>query len=571
MNFESNLTELRKFLENIKADAILVAMNNFFGNFKTELSGIRYISGFSGSNGRALVSKDKALLSVDGRYTKQATEQTNKEIWAVKEFPEFDTIKLIEETMKSGETLAIAPFSITYKSYLKVLKTAKSIDLKLKIIDNYPLKSFEVSNSPIYLVGLECMGETRESRITKIQETLKEGGESLLLTDSAAIGWIFGVRISPTEDKCVLPNCVAFFEKNKKPVLFSDVELSDKTNDFEYFNIKDFEKVINTKERGNVNIDYSRTSLYFVKTFEDNGFSIKSSSVNYGLFESRKNKTEIENLKIASKKASLSFIKTLAFVENAKSTTEIEIAKFFENDLKQYDNFVSLSFNSISAFGKNTSIVHYNPEVCGNADVNSDGLFLLDAGAHFSNSTTDMTRTIYRGENPNDELKIIYSAVLRSVIIFSSMRFPNASKACYLDSIARFFIWNKGYDYHFGTGHGIGSFGNVHEHPRISPTSLEEIMKDMVLTIEPGIYREDFGIRLENMLLTKDSLKQGFVEFETLNYIPFCRKLIIKEMFSNFELEWLNRYHQKIYETFVNHLKNDNLTLNWLKENTREI
>ncbi len=92
MNFESNLTELRKCLKKINADAILVAMNNFFGNFKTELSGIRYISGFSGSNGRAIVSKDKALLSVDGRYTKQATEQTNKECWIIKQFPEFDTI-----------------------------------------------------------------------------------------------------------------------------------------------------------------------------------------------------------------------------------------------------------------------------------------------------------------------------------------------------------------------------------------------------------------------------------------------------------------------------------------------
>ena len=570
MNFESNLKELRNFLDNINADAILVAMNNFFGNFKSDLSGIRYISGFSGSNGRAVVSKVKALLSVDGRYTKQASEQTSNNIWTIEKYPEFDTIKMIENIMDSGQTLAIAPFSITYKSYLNVLKTAKSKNLKLKIIDNYPLKSFELSNEKIYLVGIECMGETRESRINKIKNTLNEG-EALLLTDSAAIGWIFGVRISPTEDKCVLPNCVAFIEKKRKPVLFSDLDLSAKTEDFEYFNIKDFEKVISSKEKTVVNVDFSRTSLYFVKTFEDNGFEIKSSPVNYGLFESRKNKTEIENLKIASKKASLSFIKTLAFVENIDNTTEIEVAEFFENDLKNYDNFISLSFNSISSFGKNTSIVHYNPKVCGNAEVNCDGLFLLDAGAHFSNSTTDMTRTIYRGKNPKEELKIIYSAVLRSVIIFSSMRFPNASKACYLDSIARFFIWNKGYDYHFGTGHGIGSFGNVHEHPRISPTSLEEIMKDMVLTIEPGIYREDFGIRLENMLLTKDSNKQGFVEFETLNYIPFCRKLIIKEMFSNFELEWLNRYHQKVYETFANDLKNDELTLNWLKENTREI
>ena len=141
MNFESNLKELRKFLDSIKADAILVAMNNFFGNFKSELSGVRYISGFSGSNGRAVVSKNRALLSVDGRYTKQASEQTSNEIWTIKEFPEFDTVKMIEETLKSGDTLAIAPFSITYKSYLKVLKIAKS-NLKLLLLT--PFKSGKV-------------------------------------------------------------------------------------------------------------------------------------------------------------------------------------------------------------------------------------------------------------------------------------------------------------------------------------------------------------------------------------------------------------------------------------------
>ena len=182
-----------------------------------------------------------------------------------------------------------------------------------------------------------------------------------------------------------------------------------------------------------------------------------------------------------------------------------------------------------------------------------------------------MTRTIYRGENPSNEIKVIYSAVLRSIIIFSSLRFPDKSKACYLDSIARFFIWNKGYDYKFGTGHGVGSFANVHEHPRIAPTSYEEITKNMVVTVEPGIYRDDFGIRMENMLLTKMSDKTGFVDFETLSFIPFCRKLIIKEMFSNFEIEWLNRYHKAVFEKFADVLEKDELTLNWLKENTREI
>ena len=570
MDFNDNLSKLRSKIKNINADAILVSMSNFFGNFKSDLSGIRYISGFSGSNGRTVVSEDKAVLSVDGRYVKQATDQTDSSIWDIKMYPEFDTNKIISDILKNGQTLAIGAFSITYKSYLATKKLADKIGFELKVIGEYPLISHEKSDSKIYLMNESDTGETRQQRIKKIQETLSDA-ESLLLTDSAALGWIFGVRIDPTEDKCVLPNCVAFIQKDKKPILFCDLDLDATTQDFEFVDISKFENIIKNQEKSIVNLDFSRTSLYFPESLQKNGFSIKSSIVNYGMFESVKNETEIKNLKIASGKASLSFIKTLAFAENIENSSEIEIAEFFESDLKRYDNFVSLSFNSISSFGKNTSIVHYNPKVYGNSQINSEGLFLFDAGAHFSNSTTDMTRTIYRGSQPSEELKKIYSAVLRSVIIFSSMRFPDKSKACYLDSIARFFIWNKGYDYHFGTGHGIGSFGNVHEHPRISPTSLEEITKNMVVTIEPGIYNEDFGIRLENMLLTKPSDKEGFIDFETLNYIPYCRKLIIKTMFSNFELEWLNRYHKSVYKKFADSLKEDSVTLNWLKENTEEI
>lgn len=570
MTSNEGLLELRRKLTDLGCDAILVAMNNFFGNFQGKLSEIARISGFTGSNGRAVISMDKALLSVDGRYTKQAMEQTDPGLWEIKGYPEFDAIALIKEVVSSGQTLAISSFSITYKSYLSILDLSKKMDFSIRLLDRFPIFSPESADKKIYLMAEADSGDLRKTRIDRLSDTLADG-EALLLSDAAAIGWAFGVRCAPTDDKCVLPNCVGIIRKSEKAVLFSDLELQDKTDNFEFFNISEFEDVISKFEKHVVTLDYSRTCLYFPEVLLRNGFSVKQAKTNYGMFEAVKNSTEITNMRKASEKASLSFIRTLAFVDSVADSSEVAISDYFENDLKQYSDFVSLSFNSISAFGKSTSIVHYNPNVCGNSAISSDGLFLFDAGAHFRTATTDMTRTIYRGDNPPEDIKVIYSAVLRSIIIFSSMRFPDNSKACYLDSIARFFIWNKGYDYHFGTGHGVGSFGNVHEHPRISPTSLEKITKDMVITVEPGIYRDDFGIRMENMLLTKQSSKVGFIEFETLSFIPFCRKLIIKEMFSNFELEWLNRYHKAVYDKFANDLVDDEVTFNWLKENTREI
>ncbi|MBQ9334995.1 MAG: M24 family metallopeptidase [Alphaproteobacteria bacterium] len=564
MNYNENLKRLRDKLDAVGADAVLVSMNNFFGNFDAEYSGIASISGFTGSNGRAIISKNRAILSVDGRYTKQASEQTDNAVWEIKMYPEFDTNALTEEILKPSQMLAIGAFSITYKSYLSLLNASEKFGFLVKILDKFLLSEPKKSSKNIYLIDND-----RKSRILRIQETLTND-EIALLTDSAVIGWIFGVRCAPNAEKCVLPNCVAVIPHYGKPMLFSDLMLENKCNEFEFFNIEQFENVTKGLPKSEFVLDYSRTSLYFPEVLQRNGFSIKQAQINYGMFEAIKSEVEIKNMKIACEKASLAFIKTLAFVENVTNTSEVEIAEFFENELKKYDDFVSLSFNSISAFDQNTSIVHYNPMTHGNKKIDSDGLFLFDAGAHFKTATTDMTRTIYRGV-PAYGTKKIYTSILKSVILFSSARFPDKSKAYSIDAIARFFVWNEGYDYHFGTGHGVGSFANVHEHPRISFNSNEEITGNMVVTVEPGIYSEDFGIRLENMLLTKLAAAPGFIEFETLNFIPFSQKLIDSDMLSNVERDWLNEYHQKIFDKFANCLSEDDVTLNWLKENTRKI
>lgn len=569
MNCSKNLKKLRNKLDDIGADAILLSMNNFFGNFDIEYSGIATISGFTGSNGRAIVSKDRALLAVDGRYTKQANEQTNGADWEIRTYPEFDTNALAIEILKPRQTLAIGAFSITYKSYSTLSDTAKKFGFELKILDKFPLFEPLKSSKSMYLIEND-----RKNRIFQIQSTLSDE-EILLLTDSSVIGWIFGSRFAPNAEKCVLPNCIAIVKNSGKPILFSDLALENHCEDFKFFDVSMFEEVVRNLPKSEIILDYSRTSLYFPEILHRNGFSVKPSVINYGKFEAIKNETEIKNMKVACEKASLAFIKTLAFVENITKTSETEVADFFENELKKYDDFVSLSFNSISAFGKHTSIVHYNPYTHGNAQITSDGLFLFDAGAHFKTATTDVTRTIYRGEvkdgTMSHEIKKIYTSVLKSVVLFSLARFSNQSKAHSIDAFARYFVWQSGNDYKFGTGHGVGSFANVHEHPRISPSSNEEITNDMVITVEPGIYRDDFGIRLENMLLTKPAETSGFIEFETLNFIPFNRKLIDVAMLSNFEIDWLNGYHQKIFDKFASYLREDDVTFNWLKENTRKL
>jgi Xaa-Pro aminopeptidase len=330
---------------------------------------------------------------------------------------------------------------------------------------------------------------------------------------------------------------------------------------------------MSTLDKVTVNCNFPTVPVYFPWILQGLGFQVQQSKVDIGQFESVKNQVEISNLRTAAELTSIAFIKTLAYVETCPSTTEVGVIEVFEDELRKNGTFVDMSFNAISSFGVNTSVVHYNPKTLGNVDIDREGLFLFDAGAHFTDATTDMTRVVYRGDSqPHQELIDIYTTVLKSVIMFSRAVFPDRTKAACLDSIARFLVWREGFDYNFGTGHGVGSFGNVHEHPSISRDSNERIMSDMVFTVEPGIYKPDFGIRLENMLRTVASpTHHGYVEFETLNFIPFCRRLIDANCLSSEEREWLNNYHALTYEMFSNAFAGDSMTLGWLKENTKEI
>jgi Xaa-Pro aminopeptidase len=575
VDYNSNLRKLRANLKELEINSIIVSMSSSFSNSDDNFSDIRFISGFSGSNGRAIVSEEKAILSVDGRYTKQAKEQTDNSVWKIESYPEVDVVKMMTDVLKKGKTLAVSSFSVTYKTYLSILELSRKIGFKLLALRVHPIleeKPIIKSTASLVLMNEKYMGETIKDRINRIKETLKDN-EATLLADKVTIGWTFGIRRSElASDKSVLVNCVAFIPKIGVPVLFCDLSLKDKTSDFEIRSLDEFEEYIKASAKLTVNLDYKNTPAYFALILENNKFEIKPFVREYGSFEAVKNETEIENQKVGANLTSLAFIETLAFLENAKKTSEVEVAKFFENKIMENKNGIGLSFTAISAFEKNTSIVHYNPLACGNKEIFGKGLFLFDAGAHFNNATTDMTRIIYRGENPPEEYKLIYSIVLKSLIMFSAARFPNDSFAACIDSIARYPVWKAGYDYAFGTGHGVGCFGNVHEHPRISKSSQDKITKNMILTVEPGIYCESFGIRLENMLLTKSSSENPrFIQFETLNFIPFCRKLIKKETLDNTEIDWLNNYHNQVFEKFKDKLNADQITFNWLKENTKEI
>lgn len=231
-----------------------------------------------------------------------------------------------------------------------------------------------------------------------------------------------------------------------------------------------------------------------------------------------------------------------------------------------------LSFDTISAVGANGAIVHYRVTTQTNKKLNAGELYLIDSGGQYRDGTTDVTRTVAIG-NIGEEEKRCFTLVLKGMIALSTACFPKGTRGQDLDSLARIALWQAGFDYAHGTGHGVGSYLSVHEGPQnLSRNGCQELIPGMIISNEPGYYREGaFGIRIENLLIVKPAQKMngGEVEmlsFETLTNCPIDRRLILPELLTLQERKWLNDYHAHVYQVNAPYLNEEDKK--WAKEAT---
>ena len=225
---------------------------------------------------------------------------------------------------------------------------------------------------------------------------------------------------------------------------------------------------------------------------------------------------------------------------------------------KQTPLFKSKSFETISSFGKNSAIIHYNPYDGNNSKIAQDDFFLLDCGSQYEFGTTDVTRTFFFG-HPSEEQKLHYTLVLKGVINLSSLIFPKKTSGSQIDVLARQFLWKFFLDYPHGTGHGVGHYLSVHEGPQgISKFNHHELQNNMIVTIEPGYYiPEKYGIRIENIVVVKTvDGNKDFLQFETLTLAPIAYNLIDVNLLTANEKKWLLSYHKKISNTLYPFLDN---------------
>lgn len=522
------------------------------------------ISGFTGSNGTLIVGMDEAYLFTDGRYFIQAEAELKGTGIKLMKMGEKDCpsiIDFINGLISKGKRIYTSDRLVSYKEFTtyKFTQNDNSDNLFYKAFESKYGQKYESlkADTSIEVLPINIAGESVESKLERIRIKMdKLSANSFISADLASNMWIYNIR-----GNAVPCNPVAFsyslITKEKAYLFLMDSEKVASFNEnVEILSYDDFELFISEKikDKEVVAFDFSSTPAFVGNLLKNKNCVIKDSDCDVNLFKSVKNETEIENIKKYYKKDNQIVKSFLEFVKNndLSDTNEFELANKLDNMRLSDEDCFDLSFDTISAFGPNAAMMHYEATEESNSKIEKDNLYLVDSGGQWVGATTDITRTVAIG-NPTYKMKHDYTRVLRGLLHLQNAVFMEGVTGVNLDILARLPLWEEGDDYKCGTGHGIGYRLCVHEGPnsiRWRHTAKDAVLKPgMIMSDEPGIYREgEYGIRLENVILVKEKCVTNdgrFLCFEPLTYVPFDEDLILREEMSEEEKKWLSDYLSK--------------------------
>ena len=567
----NKINQLRNFLNKQNCDAYLIPKNDeYFGEYVPKNKDrLKFISGFTGSTGLALILKNKSYLFVDGRYTLQAKKEIYKD-FKICEIPKIKPHYILKNLNKEI-TLGFDPKLFTSNTLKNIISNSlvKIKPINNNLIDAVWKNKTKVNNNKFYILEEKYHGENYLNKISKVNKFLKLKDIHYLLTTAVEnISWLLNIRGSDASSS-PLTNGKILFNKNGKIIFFTNInKITPQIK-------KSFgKKVIFIKEELFVNylkkiknskilIDKKTCSFYYEKNIHFSNKLIDIEDPIY-LLKAIKNKTEINNTKIAHLFDGIALTKFIFWLKNnyrKTKITEVSAQNKLENYKKQNKNYLYPSFNTISGFGGNGAIVHYRSNNKTNKAIKGNNLYLLDSGSQYFYGTTDVTRTIAIGNLSNFQKKI-YSKVLKGHIAVASYKLKKSTLGKHIDKVARVPLLKLGYNYSHGTGHGVGYFLNVHEGPQgLSPFNNHKILPGMILSNEPGFYKEnDFGIRIENLIYC-EKINNNDSKFTNLTIVPIDKECINKKLLNKNEINWINNYHQKIFRILKPFMNNTELKL----------
>lgn len=593
---EKRIAALRKRMEEKQIDAYLIPTADFHGSeyvndyFKCR----EYLTGFTGSAGTAVITKQMAGLWTDGRYFVQAAgELSGGEVKLYRMGEE--GVPSVEEfllwQLPSGGCLAFDGRVVSGQQgeelEAKLSKKQVRISCKEDLLASIWTDRPALPAEPVWILDESYAGESAAKKLCRVREKMEEFGAGVhLITRLDDISWLLNLRGADIACTPVFLSYLLLTEK--RAVLFCQEKALS-------------EDVMRYLEQLGVFVMPYAAIYEEVERLSGDTILLEKEGVNYTLLKAVpnsmriinqmnpssemkaiKNPTEIAHIKQAHKKDGAVMVRFIRWIKQAvkeREVSECEAAAYLDALRAGQEGFLDLSFDTISAYGANAAMCHYaaSPEQC--AMLKPEGFYLVDSGGQYLDGTTDVTRTIALGELTEKE-KEYFTLVACSMLRLLDAKFPYGSRGINVDYAARELLWSRGLDFNHGTGHGVGFVGGVHERPnsirwRVAGDKVNSAVLEagMVTSDEPGLYLEDeFGIRTENLMLCVKAEKTAFgqfMQFENLTWVPIDRDAIVPELLTAEDRRRFNTYHRQVFENLAPYLTKEEQE--WLAEATREI
>lgn len=555
--------------------------------------GRAWISGFNGSAGTAVVTMRSAALWTDSRYFIAAEEQLRG--------TEFQLMKLkVEGTPTISDWIAselsqnedecrevgldgmVNSYNDTMALISDLRKTGGiTVRTNFDPLEQIWMNRPAIPENPVEIQSLNFAGETVDDKIQRIRKALREHhADGILVSALDDIAWTLNLR--GTDVHCnpvfvsyllISSDQVSLFVNPKK--ISSEVKAYLDEHGISLFDYNQVEEGLESYADYNILLDGDETSFCLWKSVKCQEIIAAKSPI--PVMKAVKNATEIEGYHRAMLRDGVAMVKFLKWLKpavEAGGQTEMSIDKKLTSLRAEQNLFRDISFDTIAGYQAHGAIVHYEATPETDAPLLPEGLILIDSGAQYQDGTTDITRTIALGP-VTEEMKHIYTLVLKGHIQLELAKFPDGASGTQIDALSRECMWREGYNFLHGTGHGVGSYLNVHEGPHQirmewKPTPLRA---GMTVTDEPGLYlKGKFGVRIENTLLIKDFVETTFGKFlqmESLTLCPIDTAPIDVDMLLLEEVEWLNAYHREVFEKLSPYLEDEEV--GWLAEATKPL
>lgn len=553
--------------------------------------GREWISGFNGSAGTAVVTMKSAALWTDSRYFLAAEEQLEDTEYQLMRLKMEGTPTIAEWLGKELQDVQSPEVGldgmVNSYNYVKDLSYSlrklggitlrTNLDPLEQIWENRP----SLPANPVEIQPLEYAGETLASKVARIRKSLRElHADGMLVSALDDIAWTLNLRGTDVHCNPVFVSYL-LIESDKVSLFVDDNKLSPEVkqylqdNQVSLYNYNKVEKCLESYSEYNILLDGDETSYYLWKTVKCQEIVAAGSPI--PAMKAVKNKAEIEGYRSAMLKDGVAMVKFLKWLKpavEAGGQTEISIDEKLTSLRAEQKLFRDISFDTIAGYAQHGAIVHYEATPETDVVLKPEGLILIDSGAQYQDGTTDITRTIALGA-VSEEMKHIYTLVLKAHIQLELVKFPDGASGTQLDAVGRECMWREGYNFLHGTGHGVGSYLCVHEGPHQirmewMPTPLRA---GMTLTDEPGLYLAGkFGVRIENTVLISDYMSTEFGKFlqiEPLTLCPIDTTPIDVDMLLPEEIDWLNAYHHSVYEKLSPFLDEEEKI--WLENATKPI